>query len=109
MPPSVDHEIKIARMGKDAVPPRPMPVMNIGETVRYSSNDGTVKIEFHDNGSPFQETDINDGQIVKVQNSGTFLCRCFITLFIPLQDGTTAVGWVAHPSLSGADHDVPKK
>ena len=109
MLPSVTHEIKITRVGKDAVPPRPMPVMHVGETVRYSSDDGTVRVEFRDNGSPFQETEINDGTIVTVQNSGTFLCRCFITLFIPLPDGTTTVGWEAHPSLSGADHDVPRK
>src|ERR1700737_4622017 len=100
IPASVDHEIWIRRVGNDAIPPQPMPSMDVGETVRYSSDDGTVSVAFPDK-SPFQETMISGAQIVMVRNIGKFRCRCFIDL----KDGTERVGWQSDPSPSGADHD----
>jgi len=100
-PATIHHEIKIRRVGNDAVPLQPMPTMHPGETVRYSSDDGNVTVKFP-GASPFAQTVIGAGQIVTVQDVvGHFLCQCFITL----QDGRT-VGWVADPSPSGADHNV---
>jgi hypothetical protein len=102
----VDNEIVIRFDGKTVNPSPPLQGMNPGETVRYSSPDGKVRIEFKDNGSPFRETVIEDRQIVKVQNvPGKFRCRCFVTL-----PGGKTVGWdEKNPDLSGADHDVPRK
>ena len=100
---STHHNIRIRRVGNDAVPPQPMPTMRVGDTVEYSSDDGTVRIEFT-NGSPFQEAAVGSGQIVTARSPGRFRCRCFINL----EDGTGTIGWVSDPSLSGADHDVQR-
>jgi hypothetical protein len=100
----IHHRIKIEHKGDNAIPPNPMPVLNIGDTVQYYSTAGTVSIEFVENGSPFKDTKIG-GDPATVVNSGTFRCRCFIKL---KSDGKT-VGWKSDPSPSGADHDVPKK
>jgi hypothetical protein len=101
-PERAHHEIRIRRVGNDAVP-QLMPRMHVGDTVQYSSDDGAVSIEFP-TGSPFRETRIGAGQIVTVQNTGTFRCRCFIDL----KDQAGRIGWKSDPSPSGADHDVPK-
>lgn len=100
---STHHKIKIRRVGNDAVPPQPMPIMFVDDTVEYSSDDGTVRVEFL-SGSPFQESVIGSGQIVTARNPGRFRCRCFIDL----KDGTGTVGWKSEPSVSGADHDVQR-
>jgi hypothetical protein len=99
----VDHDIKIYR-GADnsAVPPQPMPTMFTGQRVRYSSDDGTVTIEFPD-GSPFLETVVQDSQVVTVRNVGHFHCKCVIEL----SSGEGQIGWDSQSGLSGADHDVP--
>jgi hypothetical protein len=101
---STHHEIRIRRVGTDAVPPRPMPTMNIDDTVSYSSDDGAVSVVFPEQ-SPFQEQNVGSGQIVTVRNSGTFRCRCFIDL----KDGTGRIGWKSEPSPSGADHDIRRQ
>jgi len=98
------HQIKIRRVGNEAMPPQPMPVMFVDDTVQYSSDDGAVSIEFVPGHSPFQETVIGSGQTVTVRNAGTFRCRCFITL----NDGTGRVGWTGDDSPSGADHDIQR-
>jgi hypothetical protein len=99
----VDHDIKIMRgVDNRAVPPQPMPTLFTGQTVRYSSDDGTVTIEFPD-GSPFAETSVEDSQVVVVRNVGKFHCNCLIEL----KNGEGKVGWDSKSGLSGADHDVP--
>lgn len=98
------HRIKIERKGDDAIPPNPMPDLNIGDTVQYFSPAGAVNIEFHENGSPYKETEVGDGQTVTVVNKGSFRGRCFIKL-----ESGAILGWKSDPSPSGADHDVPKK
>jgi hypothetical protein len=99
------HRIKIEHKDDAAIPPQPMPDLNIGDTVQYFSPAGAVKIQFRENGSPYQESEVADGQTVTVTNKGSFRARCFITL----KDTGAIVGWKSDPSPSGADHDVPKK
>jgi hypothetical protein len=102
---AVHHKIKITHDGDAAVPPKPMPKLNVGDTVEYVSPAGAVNIQFHENGSPYDEIDVRSGQTVTVRNSGSFRGRCFITL----EETGAVIGWKSDPSPSGADHDVPKK
>jgi hypothetical protein len=101
----VDHDIVIVLRGNEAIPKDPLLGFDPGETVRYSSPDGKVTIEFKDNGSPFDVDVVEGGQIVKVRDTkGSFRCRCFVTP----AGSTERIGWRPGSDLSGADHDVPR-
>jgi hypothetical protein len=101
-----DHEIKLKFDGKTVKPTLPT-VMNVGETVRYSADAGTIgvaafKIEFP-TGSPFKSaTQITDSSTRTLELGGKFQSRCSMTL----ADGRV-VGWdaVSNPE-SGGVHDV---
>jgi hypothetical protein len=105
---SANHEITITLVGNGAFPPLPMPPMLVGETVRYSSSSGEVKIVFPER-SPFRTdnvvgTDVPGGVILNLvsdSGAGTLPCRCFITL----PNGTT-VGWSESSPGSGGNHKV---
>jgi len=106
-------DIKITLQdGKDAVPGT-IPVMKVGDTVRYVSDDGKVTIVFPDR-SPFRRGDVTintvqDGEILPlvVDSMGPpevpFTCRCFLTL-----PNSVTVGWKSDPSPSGGEHRVQK-
>jgi hypothetical protein len=73
--------------GPNAVPNVPGD-MAVGDTVHYSSNDGVVTIEFFVNGSPFQNADGSEMQVISSNDpplvlmkasNPSFTCRCFIT------------------------------
>lgn len=81
------------------VPALPNP-MRVGKTVRYSSPDGALHIEF-ENDSPFEMNVISDGQVATIVRAGNFKCHCSLTP--PGQ--TTAIGWPADAG-SGGDHNV---
>jgi len=90
-----------------AVPTITIP-MKVGKTVHYSSPDGSVRIEFVVDGTPFADpngngiTVITDKDVLTLQNTGTFTCRCFITD----ANGVT-IGWDALTSpMSGGIHVV---
>ena len=101
MPTDDVQDIVVHRDGNAVISPSPIG-MNIGEKIRYSSPDGAVRIEFVENGSPFDETVVEDKQIVTATHAGHFRCRCSIIL----KDGTH-IGWDTD-KRSGADHDVPR-
>jgi hypothetical protein len=105
------YEIEIKRVGNHAVPPKHMPTMKVGETVRYSSRDGDVAIAFPDR-SPFRSdartNTIAPGDLILTlvtDDSQTstkgFACRCFINL----PSGET-IGWNAQSPESGGEHHV---
>jgi hypothetical protein len=94
------HNIFIRRLGDEAVPAQPLPILFVEDTVEYKSDDGRVMIEFP-GGSPFAEHVVESGKTAKVEHDGHFRCQCFIVL----NDGTK-IGWHAGSNLSGADHDV---
>jgi hypothetical protein len=96
-------EIKIRRVGSDAVPPQPMPGMDVGDTVKYTSDDGDVRVEFPAGHTPYDKAIVRKGETATVLHEGTFRCKCFIDL-----PGGGFVGWRADPSVSGADHVVPR-
>ena len=113
--PDFDIEIKMRKnatgVPTDAVPPNPLPPMKVGQTVRYFSKDGDVRIVFPQR-SPFREDDLPMTQVpgamilTLVSDSGpspndALRCRCFIKP----PDGPE-VGWVSNTSDSGGDHHV---
>ena len=102
------HRIEIQVNGNDAVPPNPLPHMDFGDTVRYFSKAGTVKIVFP-GPSPFRTdnavmTEVTSSDTPTVQFNGKetiFGCRCFVEL-----PNGTIVGWGPGSPLSGGDHHV---
>jgi len=109
--PYADYEIPVRLQGEHAIPDIPSS-MQVGETVHYTSNDGSVTVEFRENGSPFiddagsEKTVVSSTELpVKLSKAGTFTCRCFIT---PLgKTNAERIGWdpVKSPQ-SGGNHVV---
>jgi hypothetical protein len=107
MPGVADHEITIRLTDGGHAKPDIPAAMKVGETVRYTSSDGDLRIVFP-NGSPFGDTgtdiaEIRGERTLTLQREGVFLCRCFITPSGSIQE----VGWdpVASPQ-SGGEHNV---
>jgi hypothetical protein len=103
----VDHDISIALKDGHAFPPNPIPELHFGQTVRYTSSAGKVRIVFPDQ-SPFRTddlpmTEVQDSEVAKLVTDGTFTCRCFITL----PNGDVA-GWDPQHPESGGVHKVSK-
>jgi hypothetical protein len=112
---TADHEIEVKIVGKGAEPTPPIGTieMKVGETVRYFSPDGNVKILFPFR-SPFRNddktgTEVQGLEILTLQQAERptvppdppdFLCRCFITN----SEGT--FGWSEDSPNSGGDHHV---
>jgi hypothetical protein len=102
------HQIKITLRGNLALPPDPLPFMRVGETVRYFSDEGEVRIEFPER-SPFRtdnqtNTSIPGGIVVTLlSESGDagFPCRCHIT-----PPNGQEVGWAPNAEASGGVHKV---
>jgi hypothetical protein len=104
----MQHDIEIKLVNQtEAIPPNPMPVMAVGDTVRYFSSAGDVTITFPLH-SPFR----NDGAAMTtistpgppfpaIVRTGNFKCGCVITL--PNQQ---QVGWPMAGANSGGEHVV---
>jgi hypothetical protein len=103
---SAHHEIAITRDGQHAIPSA-CPAMNIGDTARYSSPDGEVKVVFvdaatHLPASPFEAKEITGSAPQTVIKSGQFEFRCFVKV------GSEFIGWDALTSpKSGGQFPVP--
>jgi hypothetical protein len=112
MPIKAVHEIEVRIVGNNAIPSPQIDdiEMKVGETVRYSSLDGEVKIVFPER-SPFRNDDLTGteipGAVILTLQQGEqtsalpFRCRCFVT-----PKGGPPVGWTSDPSKSGGDHHV---
>jgi hypothetical protein len=103
----VDHEITINLRGGNALAPDPMPAMKVGETVRYTSPSGKVRMVFPDP-SPYRTdsktmNEVLDSEIVTLTSDGEFTCRCFIT-----PPNGKEVGWDPQHPDSGGVHKVSK-
>jgi hypothetical protein len=107
-PTNQHHEIKITKQGTNAVPGT-IPTMAVGDTVRYSSVSGEVRILFPER-SPFRTDDepmtsVPGGVILTLvsgSRGGTLECRCFIT-----GKDKSEVGWSSPENLiSGGRHKV---
>jgi hypothetical protein len=98
------HDITINLQNGHAVPAIPAAgVIQVGDTVSYSSPDGKVRVVFEDGaGSPFgdRRPDVVHGSETRTfRKVGTFFCKCFIT--------PHEVGWFdGETPQSGGDHDV---
>jgi hypothetical protein len=126
MPNNKSHEIKIAlvkdQSGEHAIPIIPDPgAMQVGDTVRYVSSDGELRVEFPKEpshfkdgtpckgGSPFKDGTlivsgslVSGSQILTLESGGLFECRCSLTL----HDGRQ-VGWNKKTNpQSGGVHDI---
>jgi hypothetical protein len=107
----VDHDIIIALEHGNALPPNPLPELHFGQTVRYRSPAGKVRIVFPGQ-SPFRTADnqpmreVQDSQIVTLVTEGTFTCQCFITPHTP--PNAKEVGWDLRHRESGGVHKVSK-
>jgi hypothetical protein len=102
------HEIEIKLVNQtSAIPPNPMPEMQVGDTVRYFSSAGDVTITFPLH-SPFRADDTAMTEVSTpgapfpaLVRAGTFACGCVITL--PNQQ---KVGWPMAGATSGGEHVV---
>ncbi len=102
-----DHEITITLQGGNAQAPDPMPEMMVGETVRYTSPSGKVRIVFPDS-SPYRTesqamNEVLDSEIVTVTTKCEFTFQCFITL-----PNGKEVGWDNDHPQSGGHGKVSK-
>ena len=96
-----NHEIKIHLVSGVGVRPGPMRTLSVGDTVRYTSPDGKVRVEFA-GPSPYAVNDVADSAEHTLQNAGTFVFKCFITP----AGSTEEVGWSPSDPGAGGEHDV---
>jgi len=98
---TADHNITIRLVDDTQVRPDPLPTMLVGETVRFSSPDGRVRVEFPAP-SPFDETEATDSDVLTLRREGPLTCRCFLTPY----GRTTELGWSSDDPQAGARGDV---
>lgn len=109
-PISANHEITITLQGGGALPPSPMPLMQVGQTVRYSSSSGEVSIVFPER-SPFRTDNLIGTELpgaviltlVSDSGAGTLPSRCFIT-----PPNGSKIGWSESNPSSGGDNKVTR-
>lgn len=95
------HEIPVILIDGLPVPQIPAPgTLHVDDTVRYTSVDGEVRIEFE---LPFSGvTDvILEGEIRKMTHVGNFFCKCFVVL-----PSGAEIGWAPDRPKAGGEHDV---
>ena len=109
-PISADYEITITLKDGHVLPPNPIPTMAVGDTVRYSSDAGEVRILFLQR-SPFRTDDRTmtsvPGSVILTlvtdSAGGTLPCGCFIT---PSTPPAMEVGWGPNNPEAGGQHKV---
>jgi len=112
--PTANHEIKITFEGGSVSPPNPMPLMCVGETVRYSSNpkgSGEITINFPER-SPFRDDDVTGTEVpgeviltlVSDSGEGTLPSHCFITP----PGGGPRIGWSTSTPDAGGNVKVTR-
>jgi hypothetical protein len=110
MKPTPTHEIKIGVKGIDVLPLNPLPEMHIGDTVRFSSALGEVRVLFS-GCSPFRDdhqhqTEVPGSIMVTVltETGGDGLrFGCIVT-----RPDKSTIGWSPTNTGSGADMRVTK-
>jgi hypothetical protein len=110
MKPTPNHEIKIGLKGNDVLPLNPLPEMHVGDTVRFSSALGEVRIVFPGS-SPFRDdqvpmTELPGSTVVTVlsESRGAGLSfGCIIT-----RPDKSTIGWSPSNPGSGADLRVTR-
>jgi len=105
------HEISIkVDPNRRVVLPLQLPTMQVGETVRYHSDAGTVRIVFPGQ-SPFRtdtqsQTEVSGDAILPLVAddggvAGRFICRCFVK-----PPNGPEIGWSVNSPDSGGEHHV---
>src|SRR4051812_1570640 len=104
-----NHEIEITLQGKDVVPSK-IPVLSVGDTVRYSFKGGGKAIVSFPEMSPYrtdkkENTQVAGGEKLTVMQVGKFASGCQVEL-----PNGTKIGWnpkdPGGTRLSGGDHEV---
>jgi len=77
-------------------------ILRVGDTVRYSSPDGKVRV-FFPSGSPYRVSRISDTHRHTVKNPGKkFAYQCFVTP----SGKKTELGWSEKSPKAGGEHEV---
>ncbi len=105
-----DHEIKLTLKDGHAVAPARVHTMAVGETVRYASDDGEVRIQFREQ-SPFRTDNVTMTSVpgsviltlVSDSDGDVTVGNCFIT-----PKGGTEVGWGPDHPQSGIHQRVTR-
>ena len=93
------HEIPVIL--EEGVPVPQIPALiRVGDTVRYTSVDGEVRIVFELPFSTVKDV-ILEGETRVMTREGTFFCKCFLTL-----PSGTSFGWSPETPKAGGEHDV---
>jgi hypothetical protein len=95
------HEIQIHLIEGASVQTDASPVLYVGDTVRYSSPDGKVRVNFPSS-SPFATSELHSAHTHTVKNSGHFQFQCFVTP----TGKTEEIGWDKNNAQAGGEHDV---
>jgi hypothetical protein len=106
------HDIEATVSGKDVILAK-IPVLDVGDTVKYKlKGNGALAILFPDR-SPFgdrdeRNTQVTAGQTLKVERDGKFQCGCQVMM----AGANTPIGWDPRDPVgtrnSGGDHEVRK-
>jgi hypothetical protein len=96
-----DHEIELKLTDAMTVVADSPGELLVGQTVRYSSPDGTVRVLFPLL-SPYTVNEVKNAEIHQLRSPGQFGFRCFLTP----HGSTTEIGWSPENPKSGGDHDV---
>ena len=78
-----------------------MNALGVGDTVRYSSPDGKVRVAF-DAATPYDVSRVGDSETRTLKQAGRFRFSCFITP----TGSTTEVGWSPSDPDAGGEHEV---
>ena len=78
-------------------------ILQVGDTVRYSSLDGKARV-FFPSGSPYRVSRINDTHKHKVQKprKEKYEYQCFVTP----RGKKTEMGWAPENPKAGGEHEV---
>lgn len=98
---SKSYEIKIHLVRGTSVKADKSPILHIGDTVRYSSNEGEARVYFP-SGSPYAVSRVKDTHNHTVKKSGYFRYECFITP----TGKTKEISYNPNDPKSGGEHEV---
>ena len=94
------HEISIMLL-KEGVRPGAPEVLEVGDTVRYTSPHGKARVLFQ-GPTPYEVSEVRDGEVKTLMRGGRFPFACFVKP----TGSETEVGWSPANPEAGGEHDV---
>lgn len=95
------HAIKIHVVGGINVKADKDPILRVGDTVTYSSQNGKARVVFP-SGSPYAVSQVGDSETHKLVKPGRFQFQCFVKP----TGKTKEIGWSPKDPDAGGEHDV---